>query len=311
MNLKEKYSQFKAWQKKPYQVAPLSQEEHTCATCGTSFQGNYCPRCGQSAIVGRYSLKTALLLFLDVWGLGNRGMFRTIRDLLLRPGYMIRDYLGGMQMAYFPPFKMFFLLIAFSVLVDGGLNIKGENRLTNAVETYQEAFDKAKDENQAEATQKAQTPEEATEAQKNVQKFQATFTDGFKSTVAFLSDHQTIILLVWLLALSLPLYLFFRHCPAVPDFRYPEFFVGMVYINNLTVFISIVLGLFCVNGLVEGFIAYVFSIIALKQLSGYSYIRTILSQAVSFIGLLLFIVAMAFAGVILYGIYVGLVSAGA
>ena len=69
----------------------------------------------------------ALLNFLDVWGLGNRGMFRTIRDLLLRPGYMIRDYLSGMQMAYFPPFKLFFLLAALSILVTSGINIKGKN----------------------------------------------------------------------------------------------------------------------------------------------------------------------------------------
>ena len=55
-------------------------------------------------------------------------MFRSIRDLILRPGYMIRDYLRGMQMAYFPPFKMFFLLIALSLVVDSGLNIQGINR---------------------------------------------------------------------------------------------------------------------------------------------------------------------------------------
>ena len=41
---------------------------------------------------------------------------------------MIRDYLRGMQMAYFPPFKMFFLLIALSLVVDSGLNIQGINR---------------------------------------------------------------------------------------------------------------------------------------------------------------------------------------
>lgn len=73
--LKEKYRRFKEWQQQPYQVKPLSDEEHDCATCGTHYQGNYCPRCGQSASIGRYSLKNALLLFLDVWGLGNRGMF--------------------------------------------------------------------------------------------------------------------------------------------------------------------------------------------------------------------------------------------
>ena len=141
INLKEKYKRFKEWQRRPHQVKEMSEEEHDCATCGTHFKGNYCPRCGQSAIVGRYSFKKALLLFLDVWGLGNRSMFRTVRDLLLRPGYMIRDYLKGMQMAYFPPFKMFFLLAALSVLVDTGLNIKGENRLKKATDIIQTSFD--------------------------------------------------------------------------------------------------------------------------------------------------------------------------
>ena len=142
MNLKQRYQQFKEWQQQPYQVAPLSQEEHTCATCGTTYQGNYCPRCGQSYRIGRYSLKSAMLLLLDVWGLGNRGMFRSIRDLLLRPGYMIRDYLGGMQMAYFPPFKMFFLLATLSLLVNSGFNIKGENKFEEVMESYQADFDK-------------------------------------------------------------------------------------------------------------------------------------------------------------------------
>ena len=106
--IKEKYERFKEWQVKPYEVAQFTTEKHECATCHTEFHGNYCPRCGQKSTIGRYSFKTAFLTFLDVWGLGNRGMFRTIRDLLLRPGYMIRDYLSGMQMAYFPPFKMCF-----------------------------------------------------------------------------------------------------------------------------------------------------------------------------------------------------------
>ena len=94
--LKEKYRRFQEWQQQPHQVKPLSDKEHDCATCGTHYQGNYCPRCGQSSSIGRYSFKNALLLFLDVWGLGNRGMFRSLRDLLLLPGYMIRDYLQGM-----------------------------------------------------------------------------------------------------------------------------------------------------------------------------------------------------------------------
>ena len=114
---------FRIWQRRPHELAPLKEEQHVCASCGTSFDGNYCPRCGQSAKIGRFSFKKALLLFLDVWGLGNRGMFRSIRDLMLRPGYMIRDYIGGMQTAYFPPFKMFFLLAALSLVIEHGFNL--------------------------------------------------------------------------------------------------------------------------------------------------------------------------------------------
>ena len=127
-NLHNRYKRYREWKLEPHQVAPLSEEQHECATCGTHYEGNYCPRCGQSARIGRYSFKKAILLFLDVWGLGNRGMFRSIRDLILRPGYMIRDYLRGMQMAYFPPFKMFFLLLALWLVVDSGLNIQFVNR---------------------------------------------------------------------------------------------------------------------------------------------------------------------------------------
>ena len=142
-DLKEKYRQFRKWQQQPYQVVPLSETERDCPTCGTHFMGNYCPRCGQSSRIGRYSFKKAFLLFLDVWGLGNRGMFRTLRDLILRPGYMIRDYLQGMQMAYFPPFKMFFLLVALGFLVETSLNIRHENRYEIVQFQVEESINKA------------------------------------------------------------------------------------------------------------------------------------------------------------------------
>ena len=123
----EKWNAFCEWQRRPPQLIKKSDEQHHCYTCGEEYHGNYCPQCGQSASIGRYSFKNALLLFLDVWGMGNRGMFRTLRDLILRPGYMIRDYISGMQMAYFPPFKLLFLLTAFLLVIQSGVNLKGEN----------------------------------------------------------------------------------------------------------------------------------------------------------------------------------------
>lgn len=122
--LKHRLAVFQRWQRLPHRVKAMSREERDCPTCHTHYQGNFCPRCGQSAAVGRYSFKKAFLLFIDVWGMGNRGMYHTIRDLILRPGYMARDYLKGMQMAYFPPFKMLFLLTTLSIIVAHGLNIR-------------------------------------------------------------------------------------------------------------------------------------------------------------------------------------------
>ncbi|MBR2113111.1 MAG: hypothetical protein IJ929_00365 [Prevotella sp.] len=61
-NLHKKYKRFKEWEKQPHQVAPLSEVHHECATCGTSYEDNYCPRCGQSAKIGRYSFKNLLYL---------------------------------------------------------------------------------------------------------------------------------------------------------------------------------------------------------------------------------------------------------
>ncbi|MBQ3768281.1 MAG: hypothetical protein II866_04710 [Prevotella sp.] len=115
-NLQDRYKRYKEWKLQPHQVAPLSEEQHECATCGTHYEGNYCPRCGLSAKIGRYSFKNAFLLFLDVWGLGNRGMFRSIRDLILRPGYSYFSTIWRL-VAAFIPFVILCLLLAFAAVV--------------------------------------------------------------------------------------------------------------------------------------------------------------------------------------------------
>ena len=61
-HIAEKWKEFCEWQKQPHQVTQKSPELHRCLTCGEEYQGNYCPRCGQSAKIERYSLKNSLLL---------------------------------------------------------------------------------------------------------------------------------------------------------------------------------------------------------------------------------------------------------
>ena len=295
--LADKYRAFREWQKKPFTVAPLSDETHVCSTCGTNYQGNYCPRCGQSASIGRYSIRKATLLFLDVWGLGNRSMFRTIRDLLLRPGYMIRDYLQGMQMAYFPPFKMFFLIIALSLLVDTGLNIKGENHIKMSMENFEKGFDAARVDDEALSKaagttetalpKSAQEAENAKKAEEISKQFNENMTEMVNKTVTKVYEHINIVMLLWLIVLSFPLYLMFRHCPSFPDLRFSELLVAMVYTTNLMNIFSTVLSFFCINMYVTEFFSYLLCIAPIKQLTGYSLWSTVWRLLVSLILLMI------------------------
>lgn len=267
--IKEKYERFKEWQIKPYEVAQFTTEKHECATCHTEFHGNYCPRCGQKSTIGRYSFKTAFLTFLDVWGLGNRGMFRTIRDLLLRPGYMIRDYLSGMQMAYFPPFKMFFLVITLSVLVDSGLNIRMTNTLNNTFTTTTKE-DVSKE------------PDQALNDNDSKKKLELKILDKIDKCVSWLDNNQTIVQFLLLLVLSGPMYLLFRKNKKIPDIRYSELFIAMVYITNMMTIINIIGGFFLPGNASVKHLAYALSIIPLTQLFGYSYLKTLFKVVASF-----------------------------
>ena len=298
---KEKYRQFKKWQHKPHQVAPLSEEMHECATCGTHFEGNYCPRCGQSAQIGRYSFKKALLLFLDVWGVGNRGMFRSIRDLLFRPGYMIRDYLRGMQMAYFPPFKMLFLLCTLSILVNSGMNIQGVNRFKELEEDFSISV---KVENSEEKTDKKLTKSEIEKQRKKkeiLNKWYSgeTFLEGYK----WVNKNIAIVYLGCLLLFSVPLYLMFRHSPAIPDLRFSECFVAMIYITNMLLIYSIIFSLLWSNDTADSIFALLILplvIIPIKQFSGYSYWSTIWRTIVAFIPFAVIIIMLLIAIVFIY-----------
>ena len=273
--IKERWRAFRQWQQRPYQVAPLSNEQHTCPTCGTQYEGNYCPRCGQSARVGRYSFKNMFKLFLDVWGLGNRSMFRSLRDLILRPGYMIRDYLKGMQMAYFPPFKMFFLLTTFSLIISSGLNLKGENKLAKEnVETEVTISEDATDDSSVESEASQDVNDDSQKMKDLDNKARAKLKKYTDFIVDFQEKFPNIFSLFWLALLSGFLYIFFRRCPAIPDLRYSEFMVALVYTSNMYTMYCMALDFLCIDyGL--SLVSLALTLLPLKQLSGFKWWRII------------------------------------
>ncbi|MBR0259647.1 MAG: DUF3667 domain-containing protein [Prevotella sp.] len=280
----EKWKVFCEWQRRPSHIPQMAEQHHRCYTCGQEYQGNYCPCCGQSARIGRYSFKNALLLFLDVWGMGNRGMFRTLRDLILRPGYLIRDYISGMQMAYFPPFKLLFLLTALLLIVDSGVNLKGENYLAS----YHEKTVNIDNSHTENSKKKEKTRME--QWNKTADMYIVKFRE-------FRENNPAFFWLSLLFVLSFPLYLFFRKSPNIPDLRYSELLIALVYTWAMQDIYEIVLTFFCVYDDNVSEVTLLLCIIPLKQLSGFKWWRTSLYVILSYLAALALLLAAMLAAI--------------
>jgi Protein of unknown function (DUF3667) len=84
-------------------------EPSACLNCGTKLLGPYCSECGQPAVDLRRPLRELTgNFFEDVLNLDTR-LLRAIGPLLLRPGFLTREYLAGRRTRYSPPLRLFLI----------------------------------------------------------------------------------------------------------------------------------------------------------------------------------------------------------
>ena len=83
-----------------------------CPNCGRRFASAYCPRCGQEANPSRSVLGVLSTFFREFVDL-NGGLWPTVRDLTLRPGRALSDYLRGATKSLMHPGR--YLLAAIVV----------------------------------------------------------------------------------------------------------------------------------------------------------------------------------------------------
>lgn len=115
--IKENVERFKRWQLSPTNYEFANNEVQHCHNCEHDFTGNYCPYCSQKAGEGPINWSSVRQSFMDIWGLGSRSLPRTIWHLLLRPGYLISDYIDGKRQVSFPPVKMLFIVAVIVVVL--------------------------------------------------------------------------------------------------------------------------------------------------------------------------------------------------
>jgi hypothetical protein len=81
-----------------------------CRNCGASVTGDYCAACGQET---RVRLPTARVFLREATGryvaLDGR-LWRTLAALLVRPGFLHREYMVGRRRRYIRPARLFLVL---------------------------------------------------------------------------------------------------------------------------------------------------------------------------------------------------------
>ncbi len=97
---------------------PHVSDIHSCMNCkrpAGDADRKYCPGCGQPVLAPRIDWKLLAHEFEHVVLDMDRGLFFTLRMLMLRPGRLIRDYLEGRRAGHVKP--LWLLMVTAAVVV--------------------------------------------------------------------------------------------------------------------------------------------------------------------------------------------------
>lgn len=109
---------FHIWQatgKRPFKKTNVHRDPIECSSCGTVFDSPYCPNCGLQ--YKAKNIKQFSRGAFDSIPFLNDDAKRTFLHLLVRPGYMIRDYISGHTSRYMAPLTSLIIFYAFFALI--------------------------------------------------------------------------------------------------------------------------------------------------------------------------------------------------
>lgn len=117
----------------------------TCKNCGTAIDDKFCPHCGQKAAVHRFTIKHILHDFFHVFTHFDKGLPYLIKEMFIKPGVVVREYLEGKRNKYYNPFQFFLLssaaVLFLTVKLDLGTLMVGDISVTGSgAEAFQKQF---------------------------------------------------------------------------------------------------------------------------------------------------------------------------
>ena len=99
-------------------------KDKICLNCGATVQERFCSHCGQENTEPRESFRHLIgHFFADVTHYDAQ-VFTTVKDLIVKPGYLTGQYNAGKRVSYLNPIRMYIFISAVFFIV--AFSLKGE-----------------------------------------------------------------------------------------------------------------------------------------------------------------------------------------
>jgi hypothetical protein len=87
-------------------------KDKTCLNCGAIVQESFCSRCGQENTEPKENFGHLVGHFFEDITHFDAKIFTTLKDLVLRPGFLTREYIAGKRVRYLNPVRMYVFISA-------------------------------------------------------------------------------------------------------------------------------------------------------------------------------------------------------
>lgn len=92
-----------------------------CPNCQSPLSGNFCAQCGQKNRTFVRPFRKLVEDFLGDYFTFDTRLFRSLKPLIFKPGFLTLEYLQGRRISYIPPLRMYlFASVLFFFLISLG-----------------------------------------------------------------------------------------------------------------------------------------------------------------------------------------------
>lgn len=132
-------------------------KDKTCLNCNYVVENRFCPNCGQENTDTRKTFYHLFVHFFEDLTHYENAFWKTIRNLILKPAALTKEYLSGKRLSYLAPVRLYIFIsfitfFLFAVLPDSedkklvkisDKKEKGEKQIDSAVyKSYEEKMNK-------------------------------------------------------------------------------------------------------------------------------------------------------------------------